>query len=135
MQHTITNIAQAARVAEFIRTLNVESQGWEVTIEKMRDKRTDRQRRLYWKWIGIIGSEIGYDKDDLHDALREKFLPLIEVDILGKRVKRLTSTGKLSIAKMAQYMCDVDRFAAYELSILLPHPEDVDYEKWAREYE
>ena len=73
MQHTITNIAQAARVAEFIRTLNVESQGWEVTIEKLRDKRTDRQRRLYWKWIGIIGAEIGYDKDDLHDALREKF--------------------------------------------------------------
>jgi len=135
MQHIVTNIVQSSRVAEFIRNLSTEKHGWEITIDKLRDKRTDRQRRLYWKWIGIIGDEIGYDKDELHDALREKFLPWSEVDIIGKRVKRLTSTGKLSVGKMSQYMCDVDRFAAQELSILLPHPEDVEYEKWAREYE
>lgn len=100
---------------------------WRVKIEVLRKKRTLPQNALYWEWLTVIGNELGYTKDEMHDVFREKLLPWREVNVCGVRRKILTSTSspEFTTAMMAEYMGHIERFAGQELDIRLPHPEAV----------
>jgi hypothetical protein len=45
-----------------------------VSIEEGKPKRSHAQNRLYWTWVGIIASELGYTKDEMHIILGDRFL-------------------------------------------------------------
>lgn len=132
--YRISNVHLAHRVADLVRSLNCEGKQWVVTIKRYRKQRTLPQNALMWKWYTIIGNELGYTKDEMHDVLREKFLPWEEVEICGVKKKKLTSTSDPSFTTTmeAEYLNHIDRFAAQELGILLPHPEDNSYDDWAQ---
>jgi hypothetical protein len=95
-----------------------------VEIKLFRNTRSNRQNALYWEWLTIIANDLGYFKDDLHDEIREKFLPVEEYEILGVRKKRLTSTAKLDVLEMSNYMRQIEIFFASEYGIVLPVPLD-----------
>lgn len=128
--YTITTDKDAERIAELVRGLSTENKAWDVVVRKHVKSVSDPQRKLYWSCVTILGNELGYDKDEMHDALREKFLPVEEVEILGVIRKRLTSTSArdFGVSRMSAYIDDIYRFAAQELGILLPHPEDDHYQ-------
>jgi hypothetical protein len=132
--YRIHNKATAERVAELVRGLNVDSKQWTVTVKRYQKQRSLPQNALMWKWYTIIGNHLGYDKDEMHDVLREKFLPWTELELCGVKVKRLTSTSSddFTVAMEAEYLSAIDRFAAQELGIILPHPEDEFYESLQR---
>lgn len=112
-----------ANLIAYIQSLPAEK-AWRIEIDLLRKKRSLPQNSLMWDWYTAIGNEIGYTKDEMHDVLREKFLPWHEVEICGIKRKVLTSTSDPSFttAMMAEYLDHIDRFAAQELGILLPHP-------------
>jgi len=112
-----------ANLIAYIQSLPVDK-AWRIEIDLLRKKRSLPQNSLMWDWYTAIGNEIGYTKDEMHDVLREKFLPWHEVEICGIKRKVLTSTSDPSFttAMMAEYLDHIDRFAAQELGILLPHP-------------
>lgn len=112
-----------ANLIAFIEALPADK-AWCVEIDLLRKKRSLPQNSLMWDWYTVIGNEIGYTKDEMHDVLREKFLPWHEVEICGIKRKVLTSTSSddFTTAMMAEYLDHIDRFAAQELGILLPHP-------------
>ena len=125
---------QAIRIADLVRALNVEGKQWVVTIKKYQKQRSLPANNLYWKWLTIIGNELGSTKDEMHDIFREKFLPWEEIEKCGVKVKILTSTSAetFSVAMMGEYMTQIDRFAAQDMAILLPHPEDDFYSELQR---
>lgn len=118
-----TRFNTVANCKKFMDNLNKDKQ-WEITIEPYKHKRSNRQNRLYWEWLTIIGKEIGYDKEELHDIFRRKFLPVNEVEVLGVTHHKLTSTSckAFTTEMMMDYMERIDRFAAQDLGIILPHP-------------
>ena len=125
---------QAIRIADLVRALSVDGKQWVVTIKKYQKQRSLPANNLYWKWLTIIGNELGSTKDEMHDIFREKFLPWEEIEKCGVKVKILTSTSAegFSSVMMSEYMGQIDRFAAQELAIILPHPEDDFYSELQR---
>lgn len=97
---------------------------WVMTIEREKSKRTLSQSALYFKWIGIIARETGNDPDAVHEAFKMMFLIPTEIK-LGEQVVLWRSTTKLDIGPMSDYMTRVYNYAASELGIFLPTPEDL----------
>ena len=96
----------------------------EVTIRKRRTQRTLKQNRAYFGLIiGEIAEHCGYTKDEAHEALAWKFLRQGEPDaMLPKR----RSTSDLSTKEFEEYTAQVKQFAAEELGLFIPDPNQVD---------
>ena len=101
---------------------------WQVEIKPYKKNRSVSQNKLYWKWITCIGNEIGYMPDELHAIMADKFLPDVFVEYGGKQIKQDKSTSRLNTKEFTEYLEKIDRFAAAELGIVLPSPDDLIYE-------
>ena len=106
------------RILEFLMALNCEKPKI-VVIDERKESRRSCQNRLYWKWVSIIGDDIGYERKDMHDVLVYDILGMITKTIHGKEVKSLASTHDLKVGEFSDYMERVNRFAA-NLGINLP---------------
>lgn len=86
------------------------SLGYVANVTVKQTTRNLLQNDAYWFFITSFGEHLGYDKDELHEILRFKFLyELMEID--GKEHRRLLSTTKLSVKAMANYLDQCLRFA------------------------
>ena len=123
----IRDEASRARIAERIACLPLDKPT-AVTIGPLKDTRSLRQNRLYWKWIGIIARHEGSTPATVHEVLQKALsVPIVE-QFRGQIVERW-STKEKTVAEMAEYMEAVDRWAASECGIVLPTTE---YEDIAR---
>lgn len=121
--YIIRSVEQRDAIAALVGKLDPEKV-WSITVEPYRKKRTNSQGALYFKWVGIIARETGNSQDDVHEALKAKFCPPRTVT-LGDEERHIRTTTKLSTAEMSAYMESVQAFAASELAILLPIPEEL----------
>jgi len=119
----IENEAQRKRVLGLIEGLNLSKQ-WQVTIEPKTKKRSLSQNALYWRWVGIIADATGNDNDDVHEALKAKFLTPRTIDIGGEQ-REIRSTAKQDKAGMTEYLNKVYAWATTELGLYLPVPEEL----------
>lgn len=110
--------AQRKTALDLIGKLDL-SKPFEVTVKRYVQKRSLNQSALYWKWIHLIANDTGNDPDDVHEAMKTKYLPPIER--LGSMIR--PSTTKLSTVEMSAYMDRVYAFATSELGLILPVPE------------
>lgn len=90
-------------------------------------KRSCPQNALYWKHLQIIADFLGEDKDELHEILAFKFLPVKERDVEGGTVQIRTRTSKLNKKDFSEYMNKVEALAL-ELGLTLPQPSYYGYE-------
>lgn len=98
-----------------------------VTIKADKATRSDKQNRLYWEWVSLIGEELGYQKDETHALLRDKFLGYNEYKSKkGEDIRELRSTTKLNTTEFKDYLEQIDYLVA-DYGIVLPHPEDLYY--------
>jgi len=98
----------------------------EVSVKEWKNSRSLQQNRLYWEWLTIIGNEIGYTKEELHEVLLHEFAPVVTYTGLnGKPIQKRVRTSAMNTKQMAEYLDAIDRFAA-EQSISLPQPETVN---------
>ena len=85
--------------------------------------RTIEQNALYWQWLTIIGDDLGYTKEELHEIMLDEFAPVMTYrDLQNKPKQRKIRSSEMSVKEMSEYMNHIDRFAA-EQSIILPQPE------------
>tara|TARA_R110002012_G_scaffold236593_1_gene410335 strand:- start:402 stop:824 length:423 start_codon:yes stop_codon:yes gene_type:complete len=95
-----------------------------VYIEKGKPKRSTAQNKLYWTWIGIIASELGYTKDEMHIILGDRFLKKIEVVTKkGKEIAQIPSTTQLTVDEFIDYLCEIEMLCD-EWDITLPRNDD-----------
>ena len=135
-----------SRALYMINNLDVEKPR-EVLIRDHKADRSAAQNSLMWKWITVIGNDLGETKDELHERYKGQFLvPIYERDdpeyaemisalrdlyqrdkiatnILYKQVVKLTSTTKASVKQMTEYLGEIEG-EARSLNIHLPHPDD-----------
>ena len=92
----------------------------EVIIRKPRTKRSDVQNSYYWGVvIELLSKELGYDKDELHEILKYKFL---QSNAMG--MPYVKSTTKLSTGEFEEYLSKIKRWAAEFLHIVIPDPNE-----------
>jgi hypothetical protein len=85
--------------------------------------RTLEQNALYWKWLTIIGDDLGYTKNEVHEIMLDMFAPIMTFrDLHNKPKQRKVRSSEMSVKEMSEYMNHIDRFAA-EQNIILPQPE------------
>ncbi len=100
----------------------------EVIIRPYKSKRSLEQNNTYWMWVDKIRVHIAdstgkfYSCEEIHEWLKEKFLPVRVVEIEGLSVKCAATTTKLNTKEMADYLTQIEQFCASELGLFLPLP-------------
>lgn len=107
-----------------------------------------QQRKLYWKWLTIIGAELGDSKEYYHDYYKKKFLINIykrdsdsfaemleavnQVHLSGARVNaiilkreivKMVSITDATVNQMVEFMQSIDMDAS-GLGIVIPRPDN-----------
>jgi len=95
-----------------------------ITIEKITKNkmRSVEQNSYYWGVvIKILAEEIGYSKDEMHDALKRKFLTYENVRGLPVTL----STTQLKTIEFEAYLEQIRRWASMDMGIIIPDPDKV----------
>lgn len=98
---------------------------YEIILRKPRKPRSTAENNYYFGVVVyMISQETGFSTQEAHEAMKWLFLK--------KQVNKLTtvrSTADLSTVEMEEYLANVRQFAAQELNIYIPLPNEVDYER------
>jgi hypothetical protein len=95
---------------------------WNAATPVVKGTRSQAQNKYYWGVVcKIIGDEVGYIPDEMHQLLAKQFL-----SYESKGEMFVKSTTKLNTAEMETYLENVRRFAATELSCFVPLPSEYE---------
>lgn len=98
----------------------------EITIKRLRSKRSLQQNRLWWLYVTIVSNELGYDKDEFHEIAKYKLLKREKVnEATGEVFTYIGSTAKLNKSEFADLVSDFQRWVSESFSIVLPQPGDM----------
>jgi len=103
------------------RLIKLEGKKVKVIIGEEKTQRTLDQNAYYWILVEILGNELGYFKNAMHDALRQEFL-LVHED--GK-LPYTKSTTDLNTKEMGVYIDNFKIWASVEYGIVLPDAKTV----------
>lgn len=93
-----------------------------LTLEEYKKRRSKSQNNYYWGVIvEILRHEFGYSADEMHDALRLKFLK-----VRGK-IETIRSTTTLTTKEAEEYYSQIRIWASSEMNVNLPEPNEIDY--------
>lgn len=101
----------------------------EVTVRRKGWKRSDRQNAWYWGQIlELLSEHTGYTPDELHEYCKSRFIPkkLAICDGNGIVVDERVvggSTTRLNTVEMADYCEAIRRFAAEDVGVVIPDPD------------
>tara|TARA_R110002020_G_scaffold1629_7_gene7365 strand:+ start:1572 stop:1949 length:378 start_codon:yes stop_codon:yes gene_type:complete len=90
------------------------------TLKENKDYRTNSQNKLWWKYMQIMGADLGYSKDEMHDICKLKFLKRERYED-GIKVEYLKSTAQLTKKEFTKLVDEVIIWAAQTFSISLPN--------------
>ena len=90
------------------------------TLSENKDYRTNSQNKLWWKYMDILGMELGYTKNEMHDICKLKFLKRERVED-GIKVEYLKSTAQLTKKEFRELIDLVIIWAAQTFSVNLPN--------------
>lgn len=100
--------------------VTLEGQRVTVEVKKFRKNRTDAQNRYWWGCvIDILSKHTGYEPEEMHDAIKIKFLPVEKAGLISGR-----STARLNTAEFNDLIERVQRWAAQDLQVYIPDPEE-----------
>ncbi len=94
-----------------------------ILIKKKKKTRSLEQNRWMWACTTILSNELGYDKEEMHEIIKYKFLTKEKVnETTGEVLKYVGSTASLTTFEFTQFMEALVRWAAETFSIILPYP-------------
>lgn len=125
---------------------NLDQAPLEVIVHTGACSRSVQQNRLMWLWNTEIGNAQGLTKDEVHTFLKRTFaVPiftrdnmdyaqmveavkvvkkrgmLLEGEYLAKEIIRLTTTSDFTVDEMAEYLKDIEHYAAGEgIALTIP---------------
>lgn len=87
--------------------------------------RSSEQNRYYHGiLLTILADHTGYTTDDLHEYLKQSFLPQPLIKILGQHIVRTVSTTQLDTKEFNEYIEKIRTFAREELDCYIPLPNE-----------
>ena len=90
------------------------------TLSENKDYRTNSQNKLWWRYMEILGLELGYTKNEMHDIAKLKFLERERIED-GLKIKYLKSTTALTKKEFRELIDLVIIWAAQTFSVNLPN--------------
>ena len=133
MEFRITDGASKEAVAQYIAKLP-ETGRFMVTVTRSMHRRTVDQNRLYWLWISCMARETGNSKEAMHDLMRGMFLGKETVTAGNREAEVPRSTKGLDTEQFTNYLERIRVFAAEELSVVLPDPQDLVFRQFEEHY-
>jgi len=104
--------------------ITLEGQRVGTETKKFKKKRSLPQNSYYWSVIiDILSREFGYESEEIHLMLREKFLRIYDDKHPDFVIAR--STTKLTTVEFVEYIEKIQRWAAQEHQIYLPDPNEL----------
>ena len=100
--------------------LTLEGKDIVFSINEIQDYRTNKQNKLWWKYMDILSKDLGHSKNELHDICKMKFLRRERYED-GKRLEYLKSTAELTKKEFKELIENVIVWAAKTFSIHLPN--------------
>ena len=98
-----------------------EGEAVEVEVRKRRSQRSGRQNRYWWGvLVPALADHTGYSKDEMHEALKAKFL---STEDLSLGLTKIGSTAKLGTQEFADLVDRVVLWAAEALGVIVPPPK------------
>ena len=95
----------------------------ELTVRQKKTQRSLEQNKAYWGIaVEILSDHLGYERDEVHDLLRAKFLSRID----DKGLMIIRSTTSLSTKEFSEYYDSIQRWAAQFLNCYIPDPNQCD---------
>lgn len=134
MLFRIERVSDKRKVTDYVERLP-EGKRYTVEIKLRRQPRSVNQNRLYWMWLACIMHETGEDKGRLHEFFKQNILGVSEHYVFGNhQVIIPPSTKGLDTKQMTDYLERVQQFAASELGIVLPNPQDLQWPEFEAYY-
>lgn len=97
----------------------------EVIVRVKRSQRSRRQNSWYWGCIiPMLAEHCGYTPDEMHELMAMKFLRIEDCPVTGS--PRRQRTPKTNTAEFAEYCEQIRIFAATELGVVIPDPQQVE---------
>ena len=104
-----------------------------ITVKRQNEKRSIAQNDLMWMWMKCIENETGTPKDEVYMYYCKKFL--MKTITVGGRMERIyTTSSKLTVVEMTNFLNQIQADAASELGITLPTPNDRYFEQFYQQY-
>ena len=101
-----------------------------VSVKKQRNTRSNMQNSYYWKCIVQgLAEELGYFPNEMHDALRAKFLSEYEMISFNDNqiaINKIGSTTALNTKSFEQYTEQIRVWALTDLGIRLMLPNEYE---------
>lgn len=110
---------QARQIRAFLHSRD----GKAVAVKFSRPKstRTIDQNRFYWGVVLTgIAEHTGHTPEEIHEVLKDLFLPRRFITLGGHEVSTQKTTTDLSVTEFAHYLEQVTAWAAQELGIAFP---------------
>lgn len=81
--------------------------------------------RYYWGIVlELLAEHCGYTREEMHEALKFKFLRMEAESDVRFGLPKVGSTAQLTNAEFLRYLEDVRIFAATELGLYIPEPNE-----------
>ena len=78
-----------------------------LSIQQVKEGRSEQQHRYYFFYLSLIEQETGNDKEDLHEWAKGKFLSSGITEIFGDKVRKKGSTTTLSKGEFIEYLLKI----------------------------
>lgn len=109
-----------------LRIAALEGKKVELTLRKSQSTRSTQANKYYWGVVvKLIAAHCGYDPDEMHEALKYKFLSDKSLDANG--LVKIGSSAALSVDEFITYTNRIVMWAAQHLQVYIPDPNQVDY--------
>lgn len=107
-----------------VQLSKLEGKRFEEILRIEKKDRSNQQNKAYWGIIiEILSDHLGYEREETHDAMRQKFLSHID-EKTGLTVIR--STTSLSTIEFNEYYAQIQRWAAEFLQVYIPDPNEAE---------
>jgi len=97
-----------------------------IRITQERATRSSQQNRYYWGVVvPLIAEHLGYTNDEMHEALKYKFLRT-EAECAASDLPKIRSSAALSTKEFGEYVDSVVTWAGAEFGVDIPAPNEAD---------
>lgn len=117
------SFAQRQSMSGYLHSRN--GQAVVVKFSKPVTRRSNSQNAFYWGVVlETIATDTGHTAEEIHSVFKEMFLPRKFITVGRREVETRKSTTELSQDEFHLYLEQIRAFAATELSIRIPNPNE-----------
>lgn len=92
----------------------------EVIFRPYKCRRSKEQNALFHVWVRALGKHLGYDEPEMKELAKQELLGHRDVMLKGVQYRITRCTSGLSANEFAQFLNDLERWAAVEHGYRLP---------------